>query len=95
MDHGLALFAMIEQVLAGATDVAAFGERFYWYYFDEVPEGALSGAEQEFIEGVCEQLDLTAATPDAESRRFGWIDQGEFLVWLRARYADFMRREAS
>jgi len=86
---------MIERVLAGATSVAAFEGRFYDYYFDQVPEDALSAAEQELVESVCEKLDLTAESPTPEDRRFGYVDRGEFLEWLRVRYADFAAREAS
>ena len=50
---------MIERVLAGATSVAEFEGRFHDYYFGQVPEEALSGAEQEFVESVCEKLDVT------------------------------------
>ena len=86
---------MIERVLAGAMGVGAFGNRFYDYYFHQVPEDALSASEQEFVEGVCEKLDATAESPTPEDRAFGVVARGEFLEWLRVRYADFAAREAS
>ena len=86
---------MIERVLAGATSVADFEGRFHDYYFGQVPEEALSGAEQEFVESVCEKLDVTTESPTPEDRSYGWVDRGEFLEWLRVHYAGFAAREAS
>ena len=94
VDHHAALFGKIERVLAGAITVAAFEAEFYWFYFEQVPEDALSASDRDFIESVCEKLDFSAPDPDAESRRHGYVSHAEFLAWLRARYAAHEAQDA-
>jgi hypothetical protein len=93
MDHGVELLAMIEALLAGRTTIADFEERFYWYYLEQVPDGALSEAERSLVESICERMDSTAGVPDPESRRHGWIDHAQFLEWLRAHYREYTARD--
>ncbi len=94
MDHGIELFTMIESVLAGRMPVSTFAERFYGYYFEQVPDGALSASEEAFAESVCERIDLIADAPSSETSRQGRIDHGDLVEWLRVRYSEFAARES-
>ena len=51
-----------------------------------MPESALTQAEHDFVESVCDRLDVTLERPSAELRRQGWLDYAEFVEWLRVRY---------
>ena len=90
VDYRTELLSQVERVLAGALSVSAFEARFYDFYMDEVPEDALTQHKHDFVSAVCEKLDLTVERPDAESRRRGYVDHGEFLEWLRTHYAAFL-----
>ena len=91
VDPRTELFAQVERLLAGHLSVPAFEARFYDFYMDDVPETALTPREHGFVSAICERLDTTAERPDAESRRRGWIDHGQFLAWLRTHMAEFQR----
>jgi hypothetical protein len=86
------LLNSIDMLLRNEISVPEFRARYYDYYVDELPEWALSDDEEEFFGAVHEKLDWVDKTPDAESRKAGWIDHEEFKSWLRI-HRDSLRGE--
>ncbi len=77
------LTSMIEEVLSENCSVSEFRRKFYFYYLDDVPDDALSKKEEEYFNTVQEQLDWVDEHPDDESRSFGWMDEPQYVEWLR------------
>jgi hypothetical protein len=82
------LLRMVDSFLAGETSWRDHERTFYSYYQD-APSGALSDAAHDFFGTVCEKIDFTGPDPDAESRRFGWIDPDEYRAWLKVQRAGY------
>jgi hypothetical protein len=88
VDHESRLLNMVDSFLAGATSWADHERIFYSSYMD-LPEDALSEEAHDWFGEVCERIDFTGPDPDAESRRYGWIDPDEYRVWLRTKRAEY------
>jgi len=81
--HKEVLLGMIRQVLSGQWSVDHFRKEYYPYFLDSVPTDALSEEDEDFFAAIQEKLDWTAETLTDEERDFGWIDDAEFIQWLR------------
>ena len=82
-DHKDILLRMIREALSGQWSVERFQKEYYWYFLDSVPPDALSEDDENFFAAVQEKMEWTAETPTEEERQFGWLDQAEFIQWLR------------
>jgi hypothetical protein len=78
-----ALLTLVDQFLADSTAFRKFEHEFQDYYLDRVPDDGLDDRQDAFFLEIHERLDWTVEQPDAESRSFGYVDVGEFTVWLR------------
>lgn len=83
------LMSMIEGLLQGKFSVKKFRENYYDYYLDDVSDESLTESESGFFGHVHEMLDWVDESPDRESRNNGWLDDQEFLEWLKSYKNDF------
>jgi hypothetical protein len=86
------LWGLIEAVLARSISVREFNELYYSFVLDII-SGFIDKAEEEFFEVVRQKLELTAESPDFESRRYGWISYEEFIDWLEQEKQSFRTHE--
>jgi hypothetical protein len=89
--HDELLLAMIDRLLSGDMSFKDFSRDYYSYYLDGLPDEALTDQQHEFFSAVHERLDWTGEAPDEESRRYGWMDPGEYIDWLRGQRALYGR----
>ncbi len=83
MDYKKKLADMIEMLLSGEWSVPQFRSEYYGFYLEKVPDDALSDEDAIFFGSVQEKLDWTDASPDNESRQFGWLNHKEFIQWVQ------------
>lgn len=91
MEHKAALVEMITRLLEGDWSVPEFQRQFYDYYLEKVPGTELSDRDAEFFGAVQEKLDWTDINPDPESKKHGWINQGEYVQWVRYKYWEYLK----
>lgn len=82
-DYKKELLSRISNLLEGEWDVPTFQKNYYFYYLNEVPDGALTTNESLFFSSIKEKLDFTDEKPDEESRKYGWINHQEYIDWVR------------
>ena len=92
IDYPSALLDRINKVLSGVWSVPEFRSNYYDFFSDGVPEYELSDAEEDSFSRVQEKLDTVDQNPDSESREHGWVDQDEFIEWLRVELESFEER---
>ncbi len=78
------LHDMITHLIEGNWSVEEFRDKYYGYYLEEVPESALTDAEVGLFGAIQEKLDWTDPSPDKESRKYGWMDNREFVKWVES-----------
>lgn len=83
MDWQDQLINRIDKLLDGTYSVDEFREHYYFFFLDDVPDEALNDEELEFFSDIQEKLDWTDKNPDDESRSFGWINNEEYIQWLK------------
>lgn len=83
------MLEMIDDLLAGRSSFDDFASTYYDFFLYEVPDKVLTNDVLDFFGAVQEKLDWTDKKPDALSRSYGWIDEEEFVVWLRKQRNDF------
>jgi hypothetical protein len=89
VDYEAVLLKLIDDFLTHTLTFDEFETQFSDCYMDEMPDDALSAEPYEFFSRVHEKFSWTGPDLDAESRRFGWIDQLEFPGWLSAERAAY------
>ncbi len=72
----------INKLLIGEYSVEEFREAYYWFFVDEVPEDVLSGDECDYFGGIQEKLDWVTENPESDERKYGWINNDEFVKWV-------------
>lgn len=77
------LLVLIDAVLADELSFSIFEKEYYKLYTEQVPSGALTGEQLDLFGEAQLKLDFTAMSPDEGDRRYGWIDQVQYLRWLR------------
>ena len=77
------LLLMIENLLSGLWSVREFRKNYYDYYLEKVPDNQLSEKEIGFFGSLHEKLDWVDECPDDESRSVGWLDDQQFLEWVK------------
>ena len=88
-DYRIVLLSKINSLLNEEWDVSQFRKYFYDYYLEQIPEDGLSDIDQIFFADVHEMLDWVDKKPDAESRKYGWIDELQYKNWLRRKLANY------
>lgn len=83
----------INKLLSGEYSVSEFSDAYYMYQLEEVPDDALSEAEDDFFSYVREQLDWTDQNPDEASRKDGWKDEKEYIELVRRNLLSFLSDE--
>lgn len=83
MDDKSTLLKMVTDLLDGTWTVSEFRAHYYNFYVEEVPDEALSELDADFFGLIQEKLDWTDENPDPESRQYGWMDEPEFVKWVR------------
>ena len=86
---------MINDLISGEMSVSTFEEKYYSYFLNDVPDDCLSPDELDFFGIIQEKLDFTAIAPDTESRRYGWIDHKEFIVFVEKMVEDIKSTKGS
>ncbi len=81
------MLQMIDRLVGGEWSVDRFHDAFYDFYLEKVPHEQLRAEALEFFGGVQEKLDWTRKTPTEEERRYGWLDEDEFIEWVRTQRA--------
>jgi hypothetical protein len=83
MDQLTELRGMIDRLLAGETAFGDFERAFGIYYYEQLPVAVMRSSAATFVSNVLEKLEFTTANPTAEERMEGWIDDRDFVDWLR------------
>jgi len=83
MDQLTALRDMIDRLLAGETTFDEFARTFGIYYYEHLPVAVMRSPAATFVSDVLEKLEFTTTNPTAEERAEGWIDERDFVDWLR------------
>ena len=77
------LMSMINRLIDGVWNVTEFRENYYDYFIEDTIEDNLTESELEFFGEIHEKLDWTDKNPSNEDRSYGWIDEKEYVVWVR------------
>ena len=75
--------SMINRLIDGVWNVTEFRENYYDYFIEDTIEDNLTESELEFFGEIHEKLDWTDKNPSNEDRSYGWIDEKEYVVWVR------------
>ena len=92
MDYQYTLLKMVAHLLDGTWTVSEFRDNYYDFYLEEVPDEAISEFDADFFGLIQEKLDWTDENPDPESRKYGWMDEAEFVKWVREHYDDYINK---
>jgi hypothetical protein len=85
------LRGLLSAFLEGRLGFGEFYQQFYFRFADNddlTPE-SLGDRDWSFLSGIHEKLDFVAESPDAISRRDGWVSSDEFKKWL----GELLRRQ--
>ncbi len=91
MDYKNTLLKMVIYLLDGTWTVSEFRDNYYDYYLEEVPDEVLSELDADFFGLIQEKLDWTDENPDLESRKYGWMDEPEFVRWAREYHGCYVK----
>jgi len=83
MDRLSALYAMVDRLLAGELAFADFDRTFGLYYYENLPVDVMRSSAADLVSAVLEKLEFTTHSPTAHEREVGWIDEHDFVTWLR------------
>jgi hypothetical protein len=81
--HTHRLDGLIVAYLAETLDYDSFARQYEEVYIEELPEDGLSDEQEEWYGAIHEKFSWTAAAPDPEAQRDGWISIDQFYGWLR------------
>jgi hypothetical protein len=85
-----ALHDRVDALLDGRTSFDDFDRTFRFAYY-ELPIDVMRSAPAAFVSAVVEKREFVTTEPTPAERADGWIDQDEFLEWLRAARRDHRR----
>ncbi len=72
----------INKLLSREYSVEEFREAYYMFFIDEVPEDALLEDTYDYFSDIQQKLDWVTEKPDEDERKYGWIDNEEFVKWV-------------
>lgn len=78
----------IEEILNGEINFNEFESAFMSWYL-EIEDDALTALDNDFMEDINDRLAYAAQDPDDQDRKYGFIDQDEFKIWLKQKYLDY------
>lgn len=90
MDYKKILLEKIKNLLNGVLSVEDFRKDYYFFELD-VPNDAMTEQDTMFFADVREMLDWTDKNPDQKSRSYGWIDNSEYIEYVRQITEDFLK----
>jgi hypothetical protein len=77
------LTRMIDRLTSGECSVKDFRRAYYDFWLEEVPTGVMSPEEEDLSSAIQEKLDWTAEQPSDEERGYGWLDEREYVDWVK------------
>ena len=84
MDYRERMITMIYNVIDGTWTVPYFSSNYQHFYIEETPDSALiDDRDVSFFGDINEKLDWVAKDPPLEDRKNGWINETEFIIWLK------------
>ena len=93
MDYKKILLDKIQRLIEGSITVPQFQKEYYDYFLEIAGQHVLTNTQLDFFGFVHEQLDWTAENPEEEARRYGWMNHKEYVEWLTAQTALFVKDE--
>ncbi len=91
-DQSQYLWGLIKAVLNEAISVREFNELYYPFAL-ELISSLIDEAEEDFFDKVRQKLEWTHESPDLESRRYGWISDEEFILWLKEENSNYQNSQ--
>lgn len=83
MSYSRKLSELIRRYVGGKSGYREFARAYSRCFVDEMPDGALGGAEYAYFDKVHERIEWTAFNPPATDRSLGWWDFDELREWLK------------
>ena len=82
-DYKKRLLDMVEKAVKGEWSFKEFEASFYWFFIDDVPADALDDEASWLFFEIQEMLEYTVEEPPEEDRKYGYVNEEEYLHWLR------------
>jgi hypothetical protein len=89
MDYKKELLERINKLIGKEISVPEFENQYYLYFLNEVPNDALNDDDNELFAEIQEKLDWVSENLSEEERKDGWINQDEYIEWLKNKITDY------